>query len=113
MTRSRRRLRPSTALSFQYLERRVLLDCGGLSGYGDATGDGQVDLNDHAVMRVQFGLVTEESFPVATSDFNDDCKVDLSDYNILKNNFWTHPGGVVAPTGQESEELVLEFNAGE
>jgi len=89
-----------------------LLVCGGLSSFGDATGDGQVDLNDHAVMRAQFGASTEPEFPVLTADFDDDCDVDLTDFNYLKNNFWIRVGGNPIPTANISQDLVLEYNSG-
>lgn len=50
---------------------------------GDANGDGQVDLTDFGVLKLNFGAGASRE----QGDFNGDGQVDLTDFSILKNNF--------------------------
>ncbi|NLF32491.1 MAG: hypothetical protein GX591_16570, partial [Planctomycetes bacterium] len=51
---------------------------------GDATGDGQVDLDDFVILKQHFGL---SGMTQAEGDFNGDGTVDLDDFVILKQEF--------------------------
>ncbi len=54
---------------------------------GDADGDGDVDLDDFAILKVNFG--TSEGADCSMGDFDGDGDVDLDDFALLKTNFGT------------------------
>ncbi len=60
---------------------------------GDANGDRRVDLDDFAILKLNFGMAAGATWD--HGDFDDDGDVDLDDFAILKQNF-----GAVAPTGR-------------
>ncbi len=54
---------------------------------GDTDGDGDVDLDDFATLKINFG--TPAGATAAEGDFDGDGDVDLDDFAILKQNFGT------------------------
>ncbi len=54
---------------------------------GDADGDGDVDLDDFAILKRNFG--TSEGADCSMGDFDEDGDVDLDDFALLKTNFGT------------------------
>ncbi len=54
---------------------------------GDADGDGDVDLDDFATLKRNFG--TSEGADCSMGDFDGDGDVDLDDFALLKTNFGT------------------------
>ncbi len=60
---------------------------GGVCNPGDADGDLDVDLDDFAILKLNFG--TTEGADCSTGDFDGDGDVDLDDFALLKTNFGT------------------------
>ncbi len=60
---------------------------GAVCNPGDADGDGDVDLDDFAILKVNFG--TSEGADCSMGDFDGDVDVDLDDFALLKTNFGT------------------------
>jgi hypothetical protein len=55
--------------------------------FGDATGDGQIDLNDLTVFRNAFNANTGDATYLSYLDANNDGHVDLNDLTEFRNRF--------------------------
>ncbi|NLF32260.1 MAG: hypothetical protein GX591_15400 [Planctomycetes bacterium] len=65
--------------------RLTLAAVGPICNPGDADGDGDVDLDDFAILKDSYGTTTGTT--CAMGDFNGDGAVDLDDFVILKQSF--------------------------
>lgn len=72
-------------LGFERLEERHLLAVGGLSSYGDFTGDHSVDAADYVMWRNLFG--SSGISPYTLADGTGDGEIDHEDYGIWQSHF--------------------------
>jgi hypothetical protein len=64
--------------------------------FGDATGDGRIDINDFGTLKDGFGQPTT---PYQNGDVTGNLTVDMTDFGILKQNFGWKQAAVPEPSG--------------
>jgi hypothetical protein len=64
--------------------------------FGDATGDGRIDISDFGTLKDGFGQPTT---PYQNGDLTGNLSVDMTDFGILKQNFgWRQASAVPEPS---------------
>ncbi len=76
-----------SSLGEVYIDDVTKIGGGGVCNPGDADGDLDVDLDDFAILKVNFGMT--EGADCSMGDFDEDGDVDLDDFALLKLNFGT------------------------
>jgi hypothetical protein len=76
--------------------------------FGDATGDGRIDINDFGTLKDGFGQPTT---PYQNGDVTGNLTVDMTDFGILKQNFGWKQEAAVVPEPSAFALLLLGIGA--